>query len=127
MIITYTTDEARRIAAEFNRQDVYVANSHANILVQFKNNGRKCLVVCGRLLEGFNQRSVSVVGIHRNIQLQSRVLFTQFVGRAVRTICPGQRDVIAEVVAHQDFHQLQNFELLDRLAEVDPQPDQLAP
>lgn len=57
----------------------------------------RTLVICGKLKEGFDHKNVSVLGVIRNIN--SNVLFAQFVGRAVRII--DQNDHLTAVV-HSD-------------------------
>lgn len=80
------------------------------------------LVVCGRLLEGFDQKTVSVAVILRNVAASSRVLFTQFVGRAVRKIHPAD-PVSTVVLSHAKHKQLANFEAYHPadIAEVEPE------
>lgn len=93
-------------------------------LDEFLQQERKVLVVCGKLLEGFDRATISAVGILRNIQPSSRVLFAQFVGRAVRRLPNEQPGAItAVVVSHRSFAQRTNFEAMDELAEYDPDDD----
>jgi len=67
------------------------------------------LVVCGKLMEGFDLNSVSVVGVCS--RMRSMRLFTQFVGRAVR--CgPGERGIEAAVVSDSHYQQSGNFSML---------------
>ena len=84
----------------------------------------RTLVVVGKLLEGYDNRNVSVVAIVRKVSPESKVLFTQFVGRAVRK---ASRDdpVDAVIVSHPIYEQRRNFENFDRIAEADPVDEQI--
>lgn len=69
----------------------------------------RTLVVVGRLIEGFDHAPVSVVCIARNVGLESRVLFSQFVGRAVRK-APGEDPPLkAKLITHYKYNQKDNF------------------
>ena len=59
----------------------------------------------------------------RNVGLNSKVLFTQFVGRAVRKLHPGD-SVTAEVISHVCHNQLQNYENFEKIAQVDPEDEE---
>ena len=88
----------------------------------FKSSQIRVLVIIGRLLEGFDHDPVNVLGIFRNIAPTSRVLFAQFVGRAVRKsnlIDP----VPAQIVTRKYFKQRQNFNTYEKLAEEEPNDD----
>ena len=100
--------------------EAYVTGTPLSVLERFKSGDIRTLVVIGRLLEGFDHKCISVVGIVRNVAPSSRVLFAQFIGRAVRKIHP-QDNVPAVVVAHSRFNQRENCETFDRaIAEVEP-------
>ncbi len=62
----------------------FVGGDGVEILQEFMNpaSSLRTLIVCGRLLEGFDCNYVSIIGILRNVG--SRGTFAQFVGRAVR-------------------------------------------
>lgn len=62
-------------------------NTMADNLARFKAGNLRILVVCGKLLEGFDHKNVSVVGILRNVALSSKVLFNQFVGKSFDVVC----------------------------------------
>jgi superfamily II DNA or RNA helicase len=104
----------------------YCGNDSSTILNDFQgHNGIskkfRTLVVVGRLLEGFDHSPISVVGIFRNVS--SRILFEQFVGRAVRRT--GQNDlIIACIVSHRRFDQRANFNLIDTMGDEDPQDEE---
>lgn len=68
----------------------------------------KVLIVCGRLLEEFDKKQVSVVCIMRNIAAESRVLFSQFVGRAVRKISESDETKVL-LFSHIRYEQKENF------------------
>ena len=101
---------------------VYVSETSRYILEAFVKGEIRVLVIIGRLLEGFDHKPVSVVGIVRNVGQRSRVLFAQFVGRAVRKI-NSDDPVSAWIVTHPCFNQRQNFETFEQLAEEDPTDD----
>jgi len=101
--------------------DAYVNDE--SVLNNFVKGKTRVLVIIGRLLEGFDHNRVSVLGIVRNIAPTSRVLFAQFVGRAVRKTSPND-PVLAQIVTHKHFDQLQNYDTFEKLAEVDPIDDE---
>ena len=101
---------------------VYVGETSKAVLNAFLRGEIRVLVIIGRLLEGFDHKPVSVLGIVRNVAPTSRVLFAQFVGRAVRKNNPDDR-VPAQIVTHTYFNQRQNRETFEMLAEVDPTDD----
>ena len=98
---------------------VYVSETRRDILEAFKDGQIRTLVIIGRLLEGFDHKPVSVLGIVRNIAPTSRVLFSQFVGRAVRKNSPND-PVSAQIITHKYFKQYQNYITFEKLAEEDP-------
>ncbi|KAL9649453.1 hypothetical protein ABK040_000692 [Willaertia magna] len=106
--------------------DVEIASYHSNktktSLDNFENGKIGILVVCGKLLEGYDNKKVSVVGILRNVQQSSRVLFTQFVGRCLRTSHSGDQ-VTACVISHKKYKQKDNFDKLNDLTEVEMEDD----
>ena len=105
-----------------NKCAVYVSETRRDIFEDFVNQKIRTLVIVGRLLEGFDHKPVSVLGIVRNIAPTSRVLFAQFVGRAVRKNSPID-PVPAQIVSHPHFNQRQNRNTFEKLAEVDPTDD----
>ena len=102
---------------------VYISGTKKDILEKYKRGKIRTLVVIGRLLEGFDHTSVSVVAIVRNVASNSRVLFAQFVGRAVRK---ARKDdpVRAVLVSHEYYAQGPNYRQFDdneaEIAEYDP-------
>ena len=98
---------------------VYVSETRKDILDAFKEGRFRTLVIIGRLLEGFDHKPVSVLGIVRNIAPTSRVLFAQFVGRAVRKNSPND-PVSAHIVTHKYFKQHQNYLTFEKVAEEEP-------
>ena len=104
--------------------EVYVSETRKDILDDFVHGKIRTLVIIGRLLEGFDHKPISVLGIVRNIAPTSWVLFTQFVGRAVRKNHPDD-PVPAQIVTHECFNQCQNFRAFidEKLAEEDPIDD----
>ena len=79
----------------------------------------RILVSCGKATEGFDRPQISVVGVLRNVSPSSVVLFSQFVGRSVRMLHPGD-PVTATIVSHVFHHQRDNYNNLDTQATVDP-------
>jgi len=105
--------------------EVYVGKSPEDVRKRFVNGKVRTLIVVGRLQEGFDHNKVSVVGIIRKIAPSSRVLFSQFIGRAVRKVNPDDC-VKAQIVTHRYFGQRGNFDTFEQLAIVDPcDPDDL--
>ena len=105
-----------------NKCEVYVSETRRDILEMFVRGEIRVLVIIGRLLEGFDHNPVSVVGIVRNIAPTSRVLFAQFVGRAVRKSSFND-PVPTQIVTHKCFKQRQNFDTYEKLAEEEPNDD----
>ena len=105
-----------------NTCEMYVTKFRRYILDAFKRGEIRVLVIIGRLLEGFDRKHVSVLGIVRNVQPTSRVLFAQFVGRAVRKNDPND-PVSVQIVTHKCFDQHQNYLTFEELAEEDPTDD----
>ena len=102
--------------------EMYVSETRKDTLDKFKDGKCRVLVIIGRLLEGFDHDKVSVLGIVRNIAPTSRVLFAQFVGRAVRK-SHSNDPVSAQIVSHRCFNQRQNFNTYEKLAEEEPNDD----
>lgn len=96
--------------------EVYVDKSPPEILIKFDRGEIRTLVIVGKLLEGYDNKRVSVVAIVRNVAKQSKVLFTQFVGRAVRKFHSGD-PVTAVIVSHQIFNQRGNFNQFDKVTD----------
>lgn len=108
----------RRFRGEAGDRDVlqgiakaFVSGVSSEVLEEFKAFGSplRVLTVCGRLVEDFDHSPVSVIGILRTVQ--SRVLFTHFVGRS---LCKTSRDdpVEAVVVSHPKYAQRAIFDAL---------------
>mmetsp|Transcript_45773 Transcript_45773/g.115230 ORF Transcript_45773/g.115230 Transcript_45773/m.115230 type:complete len:240 (-) Transcript_45773:126-845(-) len=130
MILVGTIAESQTVARIYNEVAgnvvclSYAGKASREVVTSFKANKLQCLVIVGKLLEGFDQKSVSVVGILRNVAAASRVLFTQFVGRAVHKMTPAD-PVTAMVVSHVRHNQRENFEVFCQptIATVDPMDD----
>ena len=111
-----------------NDCNVYITDSPPSVLIRFNSQIFSTLIIIGRLLEGYDNHNVSVVAIVRNVARSSRVLFTQFVGRAVRKariFRPGDQvdPVEAVLISHVKYNQRQNFENFDKIADDDNQDD----
>eukprot|EP01080_Neovahlkampfia_damariscottae_P005749 gene5749-9570_t len=117
MILMRTTEETEECAWSINTNYMkilalpYYSDSKEENLTKFKNNEIKILVVCGKLLEGFDRKEVSIICILRNIQKESRVLFSQFVGREVRKLSK-KDDTTTKVLSHIKFQQKENFKIM---------------
>ena len=98
--------------------EVYVGTTPRYILDRFDRGEIRTLVIVGKLLEGYDNKRVSVVAIVRNVARQSKVLFTQFVGRAVRKVCPDD-PVTAMIISHQIFNQRENYYQFDTVTDED--------
>jgi superfamily II DNA or RNA helicase len=137
MIMVHRVSHARLVQERFNAlaaplhwtSQTFVQRDTTNRLKDFTDNRRpgyanfRCLIVSGRLIEGFSHKPISVVGILRKIGRTRRVLFTQFVGRAVR-VTPVT--LVGAVVSEVQFRQGRNFENFvnpQRIALVDPVDD----
>jgi len=101
---------------------VYYGNNKDNTKKLFVKGKIRILVVCGKLLEGFDHKYVSVCGIARKISPKSKVLFAQFVGRCMRKIDTNDT-VSAKVISHIIYKQKNNYDAMDFIAEEDPVSD----
>ena len=102
--------------------EIYVGGSDERILTDFNEGRLRTLVVVGRLLEGYDNKKISVVGIVRNVSPKSKVLFAQFVGRAVRK-AHADDHVTTMVVSHPTFNQSDNFYHFDKVTDEDPEDE----
>ena len=131
MVITKTIEEAEEFCTMYSiyksivrasdDQDgfeTYHGESEKSVLRRFDAGEVRGLVIVGKLFEGYDNKRVSVVGIARNIQPSSTVLFAQFVGRAVRKLHP-KDPVTALVISHPQYNQRENYEQFDHVREGD--------
>ena len=126
MVIAQTKEDinsARNFCSLYNAYDsysghceVYDGDSPPTVLTRFKDGRFRTLVVIGKLLEGFDHKPISVLGIVRNIAPTSRVLFAQFVGRAVRKTSVDD-PITAQIVTHMCFNQRVNYNNFDRVTD----------
>lgn len=131
MVLTQTRENinaALQFCAAYNKIypgkcAYYIMESKQDVLKDFLSGKIRTLVIIGRLLEGFDHDRVSVLGIVRNVAQKSRVLFAQFVGRAVRKTSPNDR-VKAQIVTHESYDQLVNYDTFEKIAEIDPYDDE---
>ena len=87
-----------------------------SVLNDFRARKFRTLVICGSLLEGFDHPSVSVVGIARNVQ--SPIIFAQFIGRSFRKI--NNLDTVkATIVTDKKFNQRIMWDNFENLPEDD--------
>ena len=121
MILVRQTSEAYDVCHFLNQHydssmpiaAAYVAGTDEAVLAKFVDTRStlRILVICNRLLEGFNCPHVSVVGIARHVSRSSNSLFAQFVGRAVRKVHNDPNDVAETIVVFSShFNQSQNYE-----------------
>lgn len=96
--------------------EVYAGDATWKTLDKFERGETRTLVIVGKLREGYDNKRVSVVAIVRNVARQSKVLFTQFVGRAIRKVRPDD-PVTAMIISHPIFNQRQNFEQFDQITD----------
>jgi superfamily II DNA or RNA helicase len=127
MVLAADIEEAKTIAKLWNTviggQDeceTFVSKDHPEAREEFEAGNLRMMVVIYRLIEGFDRKNVSVVGILRNVQPKSRVYFAQFVGRAVRKLHPTD-PVEATIISHKVHNQKINYETFEELAEEDPE------
>jgi superfamily II DNA or RNA helicase len=104
-----------RVALPKDKCYSFITNSNRSVLTKFIQLKFRTLVIVQRLKEGFDHPNISVVGIARHVS--SPVMFTQFVGRAVRK--PRDDGVGAVVITHSYFNQSRNFERLTSLRRDD--------
>lgn len=124
MILAQNVDSAEKFEEAYNKIAtegdvcaVYISGSSQSVLDKFeKEHEVRTLTVIGRLREGFDNKNVSVVAILRNVARDSKVFFTQFVGRAVRKTYKDD-PVTAMIVSHERFHQRENFIQFDHITE----------
>jgi len=129
MIITLKIEEAKECETYINKNFksygamAYVQGVSRPLEDFTETDTVRILIVCKRLLEGFDHSRVSVTGILRNIQKASKVLFTQFIGRCVRKISPNDT-VTASVIGHVSYPALQSlFDERNDLATEDPEDE----
>jgi len=92
----------------------FTGGTKIGIVEAFKNLKCRALVICGCLLEGFDHPNVSVVGIARNVQ--SPIIFSQFVGRAFRKI--NRNDPVkACIVSDKYFNQKKMWDSFETVPE----------
>lgn len=103
---------------EKNQCEKYVGDTSPFVVKRFKEGKIRTLVIVGKLLEGFDHKNISVVGIVRNVAKESRVMFAQFVGRAVRKVS-NDDPVTAMVVSHARYKQQENFDQFDKIPDED--------
>ena len=96
--------------------EIYAGSAPREVLNRFDRCEFRTLVVVGKLREGYDNKNISVAAIVRNVAPQSKVLFAQFVGRAVRKL-HDHDPVTTMIVSHEMFRQRRNFEQFDQVAE----------
>ena len=99
-------------------------DSPPTVLTRFEKGKFRTLVVIKKRSEGYDHKPISVLGIVCNIAPTSRVLFSQFVGRAVRKTSVDD-PIIAKIVTHVCFNQRVNYDNFDRVTdEYYPEDDE---
>ena len=126
MILSHRVAHANVVTEAFNLLGAgecatYTSNTPNKeaLLERFKANDMspRVLSVCGSLLEGFDHKPVSVLGIYRNVGRERKVLFTQWIGRVIRKLPGEPNDLAAKVIVHCDRDQRASFEELLVVAE----------
>ena len=131
-VLAKNVDEAKRIAELWNTFPIsgtcatYVTNSPRASLDKFERGSIRVLVVIYRLTEGFDRKNVSVVAILRTVQPNSRVYFSQFVGRAVRKLDDND-SVQATVISHEVHEQGPNYHMFQHENQFVAQDDPVEP
>ena len=123
MVLTQTVRDLNS-AEDFKKEyddiedssEIYVGGTSSSILKRFDEGKIRTLIIVGRLIEGYDNNRISVVAIARNVAPESKVLFAQFVGRAVRKTHINDC-VTAMIVSHSDFRQRVNYDTFDKVAE----------
>lgn len=130
LILVRLTDEANSLAANLNQLEdrfaVAISSSKhtEEKIAAFTRGTYRVGIVCGMLLEGYDNNKVSVCIILRKVG--SKVVFNQFVGRCLRmtTFAGHECDrTKADVLSFELFNQRQMWNQMDQLAEEDPQDD----
>ena len=128
MVLAPNKTEADKFCGIYNKYHkdekckVFVSGTPKRIYQDFIHKKIRVLVIVRRLLEGFDHKFVSVLGVICKINPASQVLFSHFVGRAVRRIY--RKDPVkAHIVTHQYFNLRKNYEEFEQLAKEDPQGD----
>jgi superfamily II DNA or RNA helicase len=118
IVLTKTIEEADEFAAFVNGIAYHGQTPNPEeALKEFLCSGR-IIVVCGKLLEGFDHPTITTCVILRNVSASSHILFAQFVGRALRPI--DMYDPVTTVVlSHKRYDQRSNFENFDRITNKD--------
>lgn len=123
MILTNTTNEADKVSNYLSLLGVSARSFYApmdkSIVDDFKAGIFRILIVCGSLLEGFDHKPVSIVLILRDVA--SKVLFTQFVGRAVRKA--HYLDPVTALIYSHHRCNLLDINEFENMATVDPPDD----
>ena len=98
--------------------ETYITGSRPDVIQRFTEGSIRTLVIVGKLIEGYDNKKISVVAIVRNVAKKSKVLFSQFVGRAVRKAHPND-PVTAVIISHSVYNQRENYEQFDKVTEDD--------
>ncbi|CAF0863255.1 unnamed protein product [Adineta steineri] len=127
MVLTKDKEEAKQFTKQLKltaKQDIaesYTGDTKSpdSILQKFENAQIRVLVVCGKLLEGYDRKQISVCAIVRRVAPKSKVLFTQFVGRCLRKVRLDD-PVDGRILSHVYYQQQKNYNNLNEVAEDDP-------
>jgi len=95
----------------------YTCNDHKSVLDDFVSGTVRVLVTTANLLDDIASNRVSVLGVMYEIIPSSRILFDQFISKAVCRSSPDDQ-VDVEVVTHEHFHQKRNFENFEKIVEA---------
>jgi len=94
------------------------AYDQENIIDDFKSGKVRVLAATPNLLDEVVNSRVTVLGIVFKIPPTSRIRFDQYVSKVVHRSSPDDR-VAIQVVSHDRFCQMRNYENFEKLAEFD--------
>jgi superfamily II DNA or RNA helicase len=120
MVLVFKIEMAITVARKLNKATYCTSEKSTDRnkeIFDQNNDTYRVLVVCGKLLEGYDNSNISLCVILRNVG--SLITFTQFVGRCLR-ISPGVNTdrVKAVVLSYSGFNQR---EMWDKYEQIDNQ------
>lgn len=130
LILVRLTDEAKILAETLNEFEknfavaIYSSEAVGENIKAFTNGTFRVGIVCGMLLEGYDNNKVSLCIILRKVG--SKILFNQFVGRCLRmaTFEGQEKDrTKAKVLSFKAFGQQKMWEQMNEIANEDPRDD----
>ena len=125
MVLAETREEANQFCVIYNKHHksdkckAYVSPHKHKIKKDFINGKIRTLVLASTLVEGFDHKPVSVLGVICKV---SQIKFSQFVGQAVRKF-DSKDPVKAHIVTHKQFNLHKTWKQYEKIAIEDPQGD----